>query len=78
MNWFVGNVGGVTDGPYKSRQIAQREAASVCKGGDLQAVRVAAGFYTVQTFDKHSSLVNEMAFFTEAGALRQGFKPSDF
>lgn len=78
MNWYVGNVGGITDGPFKSRQLAQRKAAEGCVGEQPVITRVTAGFYTVQTFDDEQSLVNEMAVFTQAAAVRQGFRPDEF
>lgn len=78
MNWYVGNVGGVTDGPFKSRQLAEGKAGEICAGEQPVVTRLAAGFYTVQTFDDEQSLVRELAVFTKAGALRQGFRDHEF
>ena len=87
MNWFVGNVGGITDGPFISKQSAEKVAAGHCgagpfsdpdKTGKLEVTKLNAGFYTLQSYDKELSLQYEVCIFTKNGGIAQGFKPAEF
>ena len=78
MNWFVGNVGGITDGPFISKQSAQKVAAGLCGSGKLEVTKLNAGFYTLQSYDKELSLRHEVCIFTKNGGIAQGFKPAEF